>query len=55
MPNTPEPSRLLTTAEILAHAEELSARFESEDFDGVWMTPAEYADYRAKRRAERRL
>lgn len=50
MPDTPEPSPLRTTEEILAHQEELSARFESDDFDGVMMTPAEYAAYRAKRR-----
>ena len=55
MPNTPEPSRLRTTEEILARQEELCAVFESDDFDGVRMTPAEYRDYRAKRRAERRL
>lgn len=41
-----------TTEEILAHAEELAATFESDDFDGVQLTPAEYVLYRAaKQRA----
>lgn len=39
-----------TTEEILAHAEELAAKFESDDFDCVQMSPAEYRLYRAARR-----
>ncbi len=31
-----------TVDEILAHAEELADRFESDDFDADMMTPAEY-------------
>ena len=51
MPDDPEPPPLRTTEEILARQEELCAVFESDDFDGVMMmTPAEYRDYRAKRR-----
>lgn len=53
MADSPEPHRLRTTEEILAHQEELSAIFESDDFNGVMMTPEEYRDYCAKRRAER--
>lgn len=53
MPDDPEPPPLRTTEEILARAEEYAAIFESDDFDPVWMTPAEYAEYRAERRAER--
>ncbi len=50
MPDDPEPPRLRTTAEILARAEEYAAIFESDDFDGVTMAPAEYRAYCAQRR-----
>lgn len=45
-----EPPPLRTTEEILAKAEEYAAIFESDDFDGVTMTPAEYRAYCAQRR-----
>lgn len=38
-----------TVEEILAHAEELTARFESEDFEGIQLTPDEYTLYAAAR------
>lgn len=42
-----------TINDILAHAEELADRFETEEFDGPRLTPAEYALYEAARdRAE---
>ena len=47
MADSPEPPPRRTTEE------EYAAIFESDAFDGVTMTPAEYKDYRAKRRAER--
>lgn len=49
MPDSPEPPPLRTTEEILARAEEY-AIFESDDFDGVMMTPDEYAAYCAQHR-----
>lgn len=51
-PEPPRPPRR-TTEEILAKAEEYAAIFESDDFDGVMMTPEEYRAYCAQRRADR--
>lgn len=38
-----------TIEEIIAHAEDLADQFESDDFDGIRLTPAEYALYEAVR------
>lgn len=42
------PRQAQTTAEVLAQADDLAARFESEDFDGEQVSPEEYERLRSR-------